>query len=300
MYSYFSDRNKNNETLFSKRGSSSVPVDSVEPQAMASRATLSFDSPVSHSGTPVEVDQHVIGTPTVQHGADTLPPDVAVGATLPPGMPAMAAEPQGAAAAAPPTAEPGQAPRLDPWAESRAAAATASTTATVSEANFHRMMEFWQKVMEKQEQRIEELMKELKEKNDDDAKKPNAKTLPSIDIKDVKKPEEFDGDEKGFNLWYARFKGLLVNRHAPWKDVFNAVEKFQGNVINNQNGDHTEFIRALPADSRVAEDAEAYAVQMLAYMSSYSKGALHARVLKTKGGQIFELPLTVDSVISGR
>ena len=59
-------------------------------------------------------------------------------------------EPQGTATAAPPTAEPGQAPRLDPWAESLAAAATASTTATRSEANCHRMMEFWQKVIEKQ------------------------------------------------------------------------------------------------------------------------------------------------------
>ena len=38
---------------------------------------------------------------------------------------------QGIAADAPPTAEPGQAPRLDPWAESRAAAATASIAATV-------------------------------------------------------------------------------------------------------------------------------------------------------------------------
>ena len=49
---------------------------------------------------------------------------------------------QGATAAAPPTAEPGQALRPDPWAGSRAAAATSSTTATMSEANFHRMIEF--------------------------------------------------------------------------------------------------------------------------------------------------------------
>ena len=77
---------------------------------MTSRAKLSFDSPVSHSGVPVEAEQHAIGTPT----------DVAVGATLPPGMQEIPPQPQGAAAAAPPTAEPGQAPRLDPWAQSRA------------------------------------------------------------------------------------------------------------------------------------------------------------------------------------
>ena len=177
-------------------------------------------------------------------------------------------EPQGTATAAPPTAEPGQAPRLDPWAESRAMATMASNAVTVPEANFQRMMEFWQKVTEKQEQRIEELMKELKERSGEDVKKYSAKNLPSIDIKDVKKPDEYDGDEKGFNIWYARFKSLLVNRHAPWKEVFDTIEKFQGTAINNQDGAHTEFKTKLPANSPVAEDPEAYATQLLAYMSS--------------------------------
>ena len=154
------------------------------------------------------------------------------------------------------------------------------------------MIDFWQDAANRQEQRIQELLKELvavKEKSGEDVKKPSAKILPSIDIKDVKKPDEFDGDEKGFNLWYARFKGLLVNRHASWKDVFDAIEKFQGKAIDNRDGEHTEFKQKLPADSPVAEDPEVYAMQLLAYMSSYSKGALHAIVLKTQSGQIFEM-----------
>ena len=312
MYSYFSDRNKNNETLFSKRGSSSVPVDSLEPQAMALFVTSPEPASIAVGGdSPItdeegEVVNPGIGAahtelgsppptsptrlPQAKYGGVKSPP-----VSTPPPKPfykqinTPVLEPQGTATAAPPTAEPGQAPRLDPWAESRAMATMASNAVTVSEANFQRMMEFWQKVTEKQEQRIEELMKELKERSGEDVKKYSAKNLPSIDIKDVKKPDEYDGDEKGFNIWYARFKSLLVNRHAPWKEVFDTIEKFQGTAINNQDGAHTEFKTKLPANSPVAEDPEAYATQLLAYMSSYSKGALHARVLKTQGGQIFEM-----------
>ena len=80
-----------------------------------------------------------------------------------------------------------------------------------------------------------------------------------------------------------------MNRHASWKDVFDAIEKFQGKAIDNRAGEHTEFKQKLPADSPVAEDPEVYAMQLLAYMSSYSKGALHARVLKTQGSKIFEM-----------
>ena len=80
-----------------------------------------------------------------------------------------------------------------------------------------------------------------------------------------------------------------MNRHAPWKDVFDAIEKFQGTAIDNRDGEHTEFKKRLPVDSPVAGDHEVYAMQLLAYMSSYSKGTLHARVLKTQGDQIFEM-----------
>ena len=89
------------------------------------------------------------------------------------------------------------------------------------------------------------------------------------------------GTRRAFNLCYARFNGFLVNRHASWKDVLDAIEKFQDKAIDNRNGMHTEFNQKLPADSPVAEDPEVYAMQLLAYMSSYSKWALHARVLKT-------------------
>ena len=71
--------------------------------------------------------------------------------------------------------------------------------------------------------------------------------------------------------------------------MFDAAEKFPGMKIDNRDGKYEEFTQQLPADSPVAEDPEVYAVQLLAYMGSYSKRALHARVLKTQRTQMFEM-----------
>ena len=51
-------------------------------------------------------------------------------------------------------------------------------------------------------------------KNEDPRKSDAHIVVPSIDIKGVKKPDEYGGDEKGFPLWYSRFKGLLTNRFS--------------------------------------------------------------------------------------
>ena len=264
-------------------------LDSLEPQAMASRD----EAPLSPTSIPVEVEQFEIGSPTTPvteeeppaegnatssgvagvaegsvSGIAAMLPQAAspAGATSPPGIPVIAA--------APPTAEPGQAPRLDPWAESRAAAATASVAATLSEANFLRMMDFWQEVSKRQEKRIDDLMQELKEikkkddKDPDDRGKPKDLRMPTIDVKDVKKPEEYDGDEKNFPIWYQRFRGLLINRHSSWMDVFTTVEAFQNEAIENGDGKHEKFKEKLktlenelkvPKDSLTAEDPDMFA-----------------------------------------
>ena len=157
------------------------------------------------------------------------------------------------------------------------------------------MMNFWQDQANKQEERINTLMEELKEiKRKDKEHNPEPpKKLPSIDIKDVKKPDEYDGDEKQFPTWYPRFKNLLVNRHAGWNEVFVAIESFAqaipARMIDNQDGKHTEFIKKLKDDGIVKDNTEAYAEQMLAYLSSYTKGLLHTKVMKTKSEDIFEL-----------
>ena len=86
-----------------------------------------------------------------------------------------------------------------------------------------------------------------------------------------------------------RFKNLLSNRHAGWNDVFTAVEEFKTRMIPNEDGTHAKCIEKLKSDSLVAEDPDAYAKQMLAYLSSYTKGLLHSKVMKTKPEDIFEL-----------
>ena len=86
---------------------------------------------------------------------------------------------------------------------------------TISADNFKLMMDYWRVQADKQEERITKLLEKLAEKDKEKDKNPDTpKKLPSIDIKDVKKPDEYDGDEKQFFLWYPRFKNLLSNRHA--------------------------------------------------------------------------------------
>ena len=112
---------------------------------------------------------------------------------------------------------------------------------TISEANFKSMMDFWREVSDRQEQRIHHLVKELvelktkegKEQEDKDKNKNKDQRMPTIDVKDVKRPEEYDGDEKNFHVWYQRFKGLLINRHSSWTDVFEAVEALHEKAIEN-------------------------------------------------------------------
>ena len=145
-------------------------------------AALRSDSPMSHSGTPVvepiEVEQHLIGTSETD---EEPPPDpgVAVDATSPLGIPLI--------------------PLPIP--------------STISEANFQRMMDFWREVTDRQEQRIQDLVKELveiKNKDHEDKQKSQSKIqLPTIDVKDVKKPEEYDGDEIFFLIWYQRFQRII-------------------------------------------------------------------------------------------
>ena len=140
---------------------------------MAARAT----SPVSHAANaavPVEVEQHDIGTPTRFTWPATAPP-AADGTPMP----------QTADEMADVTAPPGI-PLIPPVPPS-----------SISDANFQRMMDFWQEVANRQEQRIQELVEQVANMQNENPKKHDAKlTLPAIDIKNVKKTHEYDGDEK--------------------------------------------------------------------------------------------------------
>ena len=98
-----------------------------------------------------------------------------------------------------------------------------------------------QKLREELEQKYEEKIQELKviidalkggppnlnanPMNDVIAKFEKPEKLKPIDLKDLKKPEEFDGT-KDFHLWYERFKDLLGNRNRDWKVVLELVEQY--------------------------------------------------------------------------
>ena len=52
--------------------------------------------------------------------------------------------------------------------------------------------------------------------NKNDRDKDDKLKLKPIDIKDVKKPEEYSGEPKKFQVWYDRLQDLMINRHESW------------------------------------------------------------------------------------
>ena len=66
------------------------------------------------------------------------------------------------------------------------------------------MMDFWREVAEKQERKIEVLVNELMElktkayKEHEEKNKYKDQRMPTIDVKDVKRHDEYDGDQKNF------------------------------------------------------------------------------------------------------
>ena len=233
----------------------------------------------------------------------TGPSAVYIGDTVP--VPTSPGGEEPAADGAASSGAPGPAQQGDPQPEQpqRDGIIDPMTVQPLNAENFQQMLNFMQsqavqqnKHIEEQNQRIENLLKALQEKEDKRDHTPAIpKKLPAIDIKDVKKPDEYDGDEKHFTMWYTRFKNLLINRHAPWSNVFDAVEKFSAagkNMVIVNDGKHTEFKKKLTevdSDTPVTDAIDIYAEQMLAYLSSYTKGLLHARVMKTSSSGIFEL-----------
>ena len=67
--------------------------------------------------------------------------------------------------------------------------------------------------------RIEDLEAKLSQQEKKPEEKENvdkfAKPKP-IDIKDVKKPEEYNGDATKFRVWFERFQDLLFHRAEAW------------------------------------------------------------------------------------
>ena len=81
--------------------------------------------------------------------------------------------------------------------------------------------------------RIEDLEAKLSQQEKKPEEKENvdkfAKPKP-IDIKDVKKPEEYNGDATKFRVWFERFQDLLFHRAEAWGHIISSVE----NAVQNE------------------------------------------------------------------
>ena len=70
---------------------------------------------------------------------------------------------------------------------------------------------------------------EQKKEEDDQGKKLEEGKLKPLDVKDIKKPTEYDGNEsKDFQEWYQSLKDLMTSRHEPWIELLDAIESFEG------------------------------------------------------------------------
>ena len=108
--------------------------------------------------------------------------------------------------------------------------------------------------------------------------------LKPMDAKDVKKPDEYDGD-KEFHVWYERLKDLLASRNSNWHVLLKKLEQ-----LENPIKDHMEFTMKIGREfSKEGSDeteqvntGEEYARQLRSYLRSYTKGAIHQRVSKAE------------------
>ena len=164
-----------------------------------------------------------------------------------------------------------------------------------------------QKLREELEQKYEEKIQELKviidalkggppnlnanPMNDVIAKFEKPEKLKPIDLKDLKKPEEFDGT-KDFHLWYERFKDLLGNRNRDWKVVLELVEQYANGTDKISHDDFAYEIGAKLGEATYWEQwnlGNQYAHQLRSYLGSYSKGLFYDQVSKADTEDVFEL-----------
>ena len=111
----------------------------------------------------------------------------------------------------------------------------------------------------------------------------NSKKLKPIDIKDIKKPSEYDGKVEDFVIWYERLKDLMTNRHASWTPVLKAIEDKKGERIT----DVKEEIFGI-LDGHIEEQWETYLQQLQSYLRTYTKGSMFNRINKTRKEDIAE------------
>ena len=217
-----------------------------------------------------------IGAPAPAVSETLSPPGLATTfGSPPPGGPGATATPPGVSAAAPAVSEipvpgPASEPDLD--------------TQTVKE-----LLSMMKDMMKNYENKIADIRKQLdqskgkqytKEEKEDDTLKP-------IHVKDLKLPEEYDGAAVNFMEWHSRFKTMLENRNAQWQPLIKTIEE-HGDKRIKSTGEVKEEMKE-KGMSPIADQIDKYANQMFIYLSSYTKGIIHTRVLKGKEDEVFDI-----------
>ena len=147
-------------------------------------------------------------------------------------------------------------------------------------------------MMKSYESRIMDMQKKLEESKGKEHKtKEDEDTLKPIHVKDLKLPEEYDGSASGFMEWHSRFKTMLENRNGHWSTLLKAVEEHGDKRIKNVEQVKKELLDK--GQDMIGEQIEKYATQMFIYLSSYTKGIVHTRVLKGKEGEVFDIYLDI-------
>ena len=147
--------------------------------------------------------------------------------------------------------------------------------------NVEKMAEQIVKLLE----RIESLEAKLANKIDTaDSKESDTKPgkPKPLDIKDVKKPDEYNGDTKNFKIWFERLKDLMINRSEAWEDIIKGIEAYKDKRV--PDGAPEMFVKL-----SLFEHADVYLGQLKSYLRTYTTGNLYERVNNTDKAKIPEL-----------
>ena len=114
--------------------------------------------------------------------------------------------------------------------------------------------------------------------------------LKPIDVKDIEKPDKYDNNIDKFTNWYERFRDLLEHSHPNWEHVFNAIEKAGQTRIASVE----DFLNLVDSgDTKIKQSikdqSQMYMCQLKAYLRTYNRGELHARVTQTRSDGIMDL-----------
>ena len=116
-------------------------------------------------------------------------------------------------------------------------------------------------------------------------------TLKSLNMKDIKMPSEYSGKAEEFVEWYQKFHNLLVTRHSSWADLLKVLEAFKEvRIPSDKDGKNEDLINELKKKDlqRIVDQCTEYKAQLFSYLTSYTTGQLHTRVVNGTQDEVFD------------